>query len=89
MTATNDVTKGEMDITKEGDEINSKGTYSYIVKNGFIYNYKTDQGVFKKFKYTPGQAYHYKKEVPYTYINDISGYTWIDSDTLLLTGRNR
>ena len=85
MTATNDVTKGEMDITKEGDEINSKGTYSYIVKNGFIYNYKTDQGVFKKFKYTQDRLTTIK-EVPYTYISDISGYTWIDADTLLLTG---
>ncbi|MCS4304789.1 hypothetical protein [Chryseobacterium sp. BIGb0232] len=85
MTATNDVTTGEMDITKEGDEINSKGTYSYIVKNGFIYNYKTDQGVFKKFKYTQDRLIT-AKEVPYTYISDISSYVWIDDNTLVLVG---
>ncbi|WP_347217956.1 hypothetical protein [Chryseobacterium sp.] len=85
MTATNDLTKGAMDITKEGDEINSKGTYSYIVKNGFIYNYKTDQGVFKKFKYTQDRLTT-AKEVPYTYISDISSYVWIDDNTLVLVG---
>ena len=52
MTGTNDVTQGIIDLNREGDEINSKGTYAYIVKNGYIYNYKTDQGVFKKMKYT-------------------------------------
>ena len=31
----------------EGRNRIPKETYSYIVKNGFIYNYKTDQGVFK------------------------------------------
>lgn len=85
MTATNDLTKGAMDITKEGDEINSKGTYSYIVKNGFIYNYKTDQGVFKKFKYTQDRLTT-AKEVPYTYISDISSYVWVDDNTLVLVG---
>lgn len=85
MTATNDPTKGEMDITKEGDEINSKGTYSYIVKNGFIYNYKTDQGIFKKFKYTQDRLTTVK-EVPYTYITDISSYVWVDANTLVLVG---
>ncbi|OCA69051.1 hypothetical protein BBI01_17725 [Chryseobacterium artocarpi] len=85
MTATNDLTKGEMDITKEGDEINSKGTYSYIVKNGFIYNYKTDQGVFKKFKYTQDRLTTVK-EVPYTYISDISSFVWTDDNTLVLVG---
>ncbi|SMC38156.1 hypothetical protein [Chryseobacterium sp. YR221] len=85
MTATNDLTKGEMDITKEGDEINSKGTYSYIVKNGFIYNYKTDQGIFKKFKYTQDRLTTVK-EVPFTYISDISSYVWIDANTLVIVG---
>ncbi|SDI86816.1 YncE family protein [Chryseobacterium jejuense] len=85
MTATNDLTQGAMDITKEGDEINSKGTYSYIVKNGFIYNYKTDQGVFKKFKYTQDRLTT-AKEVPYTYISDISSYVWVDDNTLVLVG---
>jgi hypothetical protein len=85
MTATNDLTKGEMDITKEGDEINSKGTYSYIVKNGFIYNYKTDQGIFKKFKYTQDRLTTVK-EVPFTYISDISSYVWIDTNTLVIVG---
>ncbi|AZB20492.1 hypothetical protein H3Z85_00305 [Chryseobacterium indologenes] len=85
MTATNDLSKGEMDITKEGDEINSKGTYSYIVKNGFIYNYKTDQGIFKKFKYTQDRLTTVK-EVPFTYISDISSYVWIDDNTLVLIG---
>ncbi|MBP1166411.1 hypothetical protein JOE44_003295 [Chryseobacterium sp. PvR013] len=85
MTATNDLTKGEMDITKEGDEINSKGTYSYIVKNGFIYNYKTDQGIFKKFKYTHDRLTTVK-EVPYTYISDIASYVWIDDHTLVVVG---
>lgn len=85
MTATNDLTQGSMDITKEGDEINSKGTYSYIVKNGFIYNYKTDQGVFKKFKYTQDRLTT-AKEVPYTFISDISSYVWIDDNTLVLVG---
>ncbi|MFP3599589.1 hypothetical protein SB679_22980, partial [Chryseobacterium sp. SIMBA_029] len=74
-----------MDITKEGDEINSKGTYSYIVKNGFIYNYKTDQGVFKKFKYTQDRLTTVK-EVPFTYISDISSYVWIDNNTLVIVG---
>nr|WP_315034278.1 hypothetical protein [uncultured Chryseobacterium sp.] len=85
MTATNDPTKGAMDITKEGDEINSKGTYSYIVKNGFIYNYKTDQGVFKKFKYTQDRLTTVK-EVPYTYISDISSYVWVNDNTLVIVG---
>ncbi|WP_228452185.1 hypothetical protein [Chryseobacterium sp. c4a] len=85
MTATNDLTKGAMDITKEGDEINSKGTYSYIVKNGFIYNYKTDQGIFKKFKYTQDRLTTVK-EVPYTYISDISSYVWVDDHTLVIIG---
>ncbi|BAP32028.1 uncharacterized protein CHSO_2991 [Chryseobacterium sp. StRB126] len=85
MTATNDLTHGAMDITKEGDEINSKGTYSYIVKNGFIYNYKTDQGVFKKFKYTQDRLTT-AKEVPYAYISDISSYVWVDDNTLVLVG---
>ncbi|WP_068944006.1 hypothetical protein [Chryseobacterium timonianum] len=85
MTATNDLTKGAMDITKEGDEINSKGTYSYIVKNGFIYNYKTDQGIFKKFKYTKDRLTTVK-EVPYTYISDISSYVWVDDNTLVIVG---
>ncbi|MEL7678347.1 hypothetical protein [Elizabethkingia meningoseptica] len=85
MTATNDLTKGEMDITKEGDEINSKGTYAYIVKNGYIYNYKTDEGVFKKFKYTQDRLTTVK-EVPYSYISDISGYTWVDNNTLVVIG---
>ncbi|MGE8527712.1 hypothetical protein [Chryseobacterium rhizosphaerae] len=85
MTATNDLTNGEMDITKEGDEINSKGTYSYIVKNGFIYNYKTDQGIFKKFKYTQDRLTTVK-EVPFTYISDISSYVWIDANTLVIVG---
>lgn len=85
MTATNDLTNGEMDITKEGDEINSKGTYSYIVKNGFIYNYKTDQGIFKKFKYTQDRLMTVK-EVPFTYISDISSYVWIDANTLVIVG---
>ncbi|AZA89714.1 Uncharacterised protein [Chryseobacterium nakagawai] len=85
MTATNDLTKGAMDITKEGDEINSKGTYSYIVKNGFIYNYKTDQGIFKKFKYTQDRLTT-AKEVPYTFISDISSYVWIDDNTLVIVG---
>ncbi|PWN72273.1 hypothetical protein C1631_006655 [Chryseobacterium phosphatilyticum] len=85
MTATNDLSKGEMDITKEGDEINSKGTYSYIVKNGFIYNYKTDQGIFKKFKYTQDRLTTVK-EVPFTYISDISSYIWVDNNTLVLIG---
>src|SRR6476646_9363071 len=85
MTATNDLTNGEMDITKEGDEIISKGTYSYIVKNGFIYNYKTDQGIFKKFKYTQDRLTTVK-EVPFTYISDISSYVWIDANTLVIVG---
>ncbi|AJH14593.1 hypothetical protein [Myroides profundi] len=85
ITATNDVTQGVMDLNREGDEINSKGTYSYIVKNGYIYNYKTDQGVFKKFKYTNDKLVT-EIEVPFSYINDVSAYTWADDNTLILFG---
>ena len=85
MTATNDVTQGEMDLNREGDEINSKGTYSYIVKNGYIYNYKTDQGVFKKMKYTNDKLVT-ELEVPYSFTNDVSAYTWVDDHTLIIIG---
>ncbi|MTG98022.1 hypothetical protein GJV76_07735 [Myroides sp. BIT-d1] len=85
MTATNDLTQGQMDLKKEGDEINTKGTYSYIVKNGYIYNYKNDQGILKKFKYTNDRLVTIK-EIPYTYISEISSFVWIDSKTLLIAG---
>lgn len=85
MTATNDLTQGEMDLKREGDEVNTKGTYAYIVKNGFIYNYKTDQGVFKKMKFTMDQLVTVQ-EIPYSFIEDISTFTWIDSRTLVLVG---
>lgn len=85
MTGTNDVTQGEMDLKREGDEINSKGTYAYIVKNGYLYNYKTDQGVFKKMKYTKDRL-ETELEVPFTYINDVTSFTWVDDTTLLVLG---
>lgn len=85
ITATNDVTQGEMNLNREGDEINSKGTYSYIVKNGYIYNYKTDQRVFKKMKYTKDKLVT-ELEIPFSYINDISAFTWVDDNTLLVFG---
>lgn len=85
MTGTNDVTQGVMDLKREGDEVNSKGTYAYIVKNGYIYNYKTDQGVFKKMKFTKDKLVT-EKEIPYSFIEDISTFTWADSKTLILIG---
>lgn len=85
LTATNDITQGEMNLKREGDEVNSKGTYAYIVKNGFIYNYKTDQGVLKKFKYTNDKLVTVK-EVPYSFLSDISSFVWIDNKTLLILG---
>lgn len=85
MTGMNDVTTGMIDLNKEGDEINSKGTYAYIVKNGYIYNFKTDQGIFKKFKYSKDRL-HTEKEVPFSYINDVYTFTWVDDNTLVLFG---
>lgn len=85
MTATNDVTQGVMDLSREGDEINSKGTYAYIAKNGYIFNYKTDQGIFKKMKYTRDKLVT-EIEIPYSFINDISAFTWVDDHTLLIFG---
>lgn len=85
MTATNNLREGEMNLEVEGDEVNSKGTYSYIVKDGYIYNYKTDQGVFKKMKYTKDHLVT-ELEVPFAAIYDINTFTWIDDNTLLVLG---
>ncbi len=86
---TNSLKTGVLSLSGNGVEVTGKADYGIIPHGGFYYYPSTssNNGKFSKFKFENNQLTAVK-EVPFTYQKNVSSYTWVDDNTLVLIGVN-